>query len=271
MKFNTAIAALAGISAVAALPQAQGPQLVPRKSRVADRVARRAAGRKSNTNFPAINGGNVSHVEYSSNWAGAVLIGTGFETVVGTITVPTPKEPSGGSSRTEYAASAWVGIDGDTCETAILQTGVDFYVEGSSVGFDAWYEWYPNYAYDFSGFSVSAGDEIKMTVTATSTSSGSATLENLSTGASVTETFSSESNKLCRTNAEWIVEDFEEGNSLVPFADFGTVTFTGASATTTSGATDGVSGATIIDIEQNGKVLTSCGTSGSSTVTCTYE
>lgn len=46
----------------------------------------------------------------------------------------------------QYAASAWVGIDGDTASNSILQTGVDFYVEGSSIGFDAWYEWYPDYA-----------------------------------------------------------------------------------------------------------------------------
>lgn len=46
----------------------------------------------------------------------------------------------------QYAASAWVGIDGDTASNSILQTGVDFYVEGSSVGYDAWYEWYPDYA-----------------------------------------------------------------------------------------------------------------------------
>lgn len=46
----------------------------------------------------------------------------------------------------QYAASAWVGIDGDTAQNSILQTGVDFYVEGSSVSYDAWYEWYPDYA-----------------------------------------------------------------------------------------------------------------------------
>ena len=54
------------------------------------------------------------------------------------------------------------------------------------------------------------------------------------------------------------------------FADFGTVTFTSCSATDSSG-TVGVSGATILDIEQNGKVLTSCSTPSSSEVTCTYE
>ena len=57
-----------------------------------------------------------------------------YTSVTGTFTVPTPSEPSGGSG--SHAASAWVGIDGDTCDTAILQTGVDFTVSGSSVSYD---------------------------------------------------------------------------------------------------------------------------------------
>ena len=31
--------------------------------------------------------------------------------------------------------------------------------------YPAWYEWYPDYAYDFSGISFSAGDSVKLTVT----------------------------------------------------------------------------------------------------------
>jgi hypothetical protein len=109
-----------------------------------------------------------------------------------------------------------------------------------------------------------------MTATATSTSAGSVTLTNLSTGKTVTHSFSGESAKLCETNAEWIVEDFESGNALVPLANFGTVTFTGASVTTTSGGTVGVSGAEIMDIKQGSTVYTDCSVSGSSTVTCKY-
>ncbi|KAI0477088.1 peptidase A4 family-domain-containing protein [Xylariaceae sp. FL0804] len=206
----------------------------------------------------AVEAGNISHVEYSSNWAGAVLIGSGYKTVTGTFTVPTPS--SAGS------AAAWVGIDGDTCDTSILQTGVDFTKSGNSISYDAWYEWYPAYSYDFSGIDISAGDSITVTVVATSTSAGTATVENTSTGQTVTHTFSSETDKLCEENAEWIVEDYEEGSSLVEFADFGTVTFTDCSVN----GDIGVTGATIIDIEQNNKVLTSCSTSGSSTVTCSY-
>ena len=57
-----------------------------------------------------------------------------YKSVTATFTVPTPKEPSGASG--SHAASAWVGIDGDSCDNAILQTGVDFTVSGSSVSFD---------------------------------------------------------------------------------------------------------------------------------------
>ncbi|KAH9889233.1 acid proteinase [Xylariomycetidae sp. FL2044] len=271
MRYSTAIlgAALLGAGAVTA-----APGTAMRRERALARAAGRAS-RAGNTLQPADGaleslaaaaGNETAHVEYSSNWAGAVLIGSGYTSVTGTIVVPVPSAPSGGSSRTSYSASAWVGIDGDTCSTAILQTGVDFTVQGSSTSYDAWYEWYPDYAYDFSGFSISAGDTITMTVTATSKKGGTAVLENQTTGKTVTHTFSSQSASLCETNAEWIVEDYSSGSSLVPFADFGEVTFTGASV---NGGT-GVSGATIIDIQQSSQVLTSCSTSGSSEVVCTY-
>lgn len=111
-----------------------------------------------------------------------------------------------------------------------------------------------------------------MTVVATSKTSGTATIENLTTGVTVKETFTGVTDgSLCETNAEWIVEDFSECSgstcTLVPFADFGTVTFTDVSAIK-SGATVTPSGATIFEIEQN-SVITSC-TASSSEVSCTY-
>ncbi|KAI0040157.1 hypothetical protein FA95DRAFT_1503242 [Auriscalpium vulgare] len=257
--------ALLATSAFAAPPS--------RGARMESRLSRRREGahlsrpiqREESSNL--IGGGNVTNVEYSSNWAGAVwesASGT-YKSVTGTFVVPTPKAPSGGSGT--YSASAWVGIDGDTCDTAILQTGIDFTISGSSVSYDAWYEWYPDYAYDFSGIPISAGNTIKLTVTATSTKAGSAVIENVTTGKTVTKSLTS-SAALCEENAEWIVEDYDENNSEVPFANFGTVTFTSASATTGSGSV-GPSGATIIDIRQNNQVLTSVSTS-SSGVTISY-
>ncbi|CAI0654392.1 unnamed protein product, partial [Colletotrichum noveboracense] len=159
-------------------------------------------------------------------------------------------------------------IDGDTCQTAILQTGVSFYADGT---FDAWYEWIPDYAYSFSGFSVSVGDSIRMTVDATSKTKGTAKLENLTTGKTVTHTFSSTPSTLCETNAEWIVEAFQENGSQVTLADFGTVKFTAAAASGTSGSTT-PAGATIIDISEDGgnTVLAKASVSGS-TVTVSYS
>lgn len=57
---------------------------------------------------------------------------------------------------------------------------------------------------------------------------------------------------------------------MVPFANFGAVTFTGASYIS-NGATKGVTGATIIDVKQGNTVYTNCGTSGTSSVYCDYE
>ncbi|KAG8874646.1 hypothetical protein FRB97_005765, partial [Tulasnella sp. 331] len=234
--------------------------------RFAARLERRREGRQSQPinrlELPATNSTGTRNVEYSSNWAGAVYdsaAGT-YKAVTATFVVPTPKAASGSSSG---AASAWVGIDGDTCGNAILQTGVDFTVTNGAVSYDAWYEWYPDYAYDFSGIPIAAGNSITITVTASSTKAGTAVIKNNTTGKTVTKSLTSTA-ALCEQNAEWIVEDFEEGSSLVPFANFGTVTFTNALATTSSGSTVGPKGATPIDIQQNGKTLTSVSTTSTS-------
>jgi hypothetical protein len=225
---------------------------------------------------------NITEVEYSSNWSGAVLTSppsasATYSAVYGTFNVPTPSVPSGSSSggrggNTDYAASAWVGIDGDTYDNAILQAGVDFTVSSSgSVSYDAWYEWYPDYAYDFDNFDISSGDEIKVSIVSTSSSAGTVTLENLTTGSSVSKTLSAPESDatLGGQNAEWIVEDFEEDDSLVAFADFGTVTFTDAYAVA-GGEDIGVEDATIIDIEQDSTVLTSVTIESDSEVVITY-
>jgi hypothetical protein len=76
---------------------------------------------------------------HSSNWAGAILIGSGYDAVTGQFTVPTLKVPSDCSSSRTYSACASIGIDGDTWDDAILQTGVDFTIANDKVSYDAWY------------------------------------------------------------------------------------------------------------------------------------
>ncbi|KAJ5185612.1 Concanavalin A-like lectin/glucanases superfamily [Penicillium cf. griseofulvum] len=263
MKFSTTIlsALLTTVAIAAPLTERRAARNAARADHRISRISR-PPYKPDTKELLALNG--TVHEEYSTNWAGAVLIGTGYTSVTGQFTVPTPKLPAGVSSSEQYCASAWVGIDGDTCSTAILQTGIDFCIQGSQVSYDAWYEWYPDYAYDFSGLSISAGDVIEVTVTATSKTAGTAVIKNVTTGKSVTHTFTGGvDGDLCEYNAEWIVEDYESGGELVPFVNFGTVTFTNAKATT-GGKTVGPSGSTLMDIKQNNVVLTKSSLTSSS-------
>jgi hypothetical protein len=60
---------------------------------------------------------------------------------------------------------------------------------------------------------------------------GTTTLENVSSGVSVSHKFSGQTDgTLCGQDAEWIVEDFESDGAFVPFANFSSVTFTDTEA-----------------------------------------
>ena len=186
-------------------------------------------------------------------------------------TVPKPSLPSGATQ--DSYASAWVGIDGDTYTAAILQTGLDFGISTSGqVTYDAWYEWYPDYAYDFSGIDISTGDDVRITVTSTSNKAGSAVIENLTNGQSVSQSLNAPSSTatLGGQNAEWIVEDFDSNGAQVSFANFGQVAFTNAAAGTADGGSVGTSGVDLLDISQNGKVLTSASVPSDSEVLVKY-
>ncbi|KAL5113879.1 hypothetical protein ACEQ8H_008229 [Pleosporales sp. CAS-2024a] len=275
MKFSAAFLIAAFSSSVLARPSTLG-----------ERVKSRANGSRLRRTLPiekvgsvtkemaieGIEGNTTAHVAYSSNWSGAVLETPSsgyFTTATGRFTVPTPKHVGSVSSE---SSSAWVGIDGDTCASGLLQAGVDFTVSSSgAVSYDSWYEWYPDYAYDFSNFAVSAGNVIQVDITATSTTKGTVKLTNVSTGKSVSQTLSAPSGSvLCRENAEWIVEDFEENGSLVALSNFGTVVFSSASAGLSTGGTEGLSSATVIDLKQGSTVYTDVTINSASQVTVQY-
>ncbi|KAG8216737.1 peptidase G1 [Butyriboletus roseoflavus] len=128
--------------------------------------------------------------------------------------------------------------------------------------------WYPSNSYEAPDpIEIFAGDVIKLTVVALSPYTGNITIENLTNDQRMSKSLNS-STPLCGQNVAWIVEDYTLNNSdLVPFADFDTVTFANAVATGT-GSYD-PSGATILDITQNHKVLTNVTTNGAS-VTIQY-
>ena len=107
-----------------------------------------------------------------------------------------------------------------------------------------------------------------MTVTATSKTSGTATITNKSTGRTVSHTFSGQP-ELRLHEAEWIVEDFGGGNADVAFVNFGTVEFTEATAHTWEGKTETPPSATLIYLSEDGKDLARAST-GPHSVTIWY-
>ena len=140
----------------------------------ARRIVRRTAREIRTTNPLKVIGStdalpdtNATEVEYSSNWAGAVLTAPPadetFNSVSGQFVVPTPSIPQDGRDG-KYSAAIWVGIDGDTYGNAIWQSGIDISVSGSQISFDVWYEWFPSPSCDIQGFSISVGDIIIITV-----------------------------------------------------------------------------------------------------------
>ncbi|KAJ7890754.1 acid proteinase [Mycena leptocephala] len=212
-----------------------------------------------------------SAVLTSSIWAGAGMESPAntYKSVTGTLVVPHLQPATGGASTGFYGGSAWVGLDGMTCQTSLMATGIDFIYFNETISANAWTEVYPNPGVDLS-MSVNAGDTIKLTVTATSTTTGTAVVENLSSGQSSTVSLTTPL-PLCLENAEWIVQDFQESTFLIPFANFGSITFTDASATTQSGGTVGPSGpgSHLIDMVQRSLHFASA-SSAASSVTVDY-
>jgi len=248
--FTSVLLAAAAFAAPSSVVESRGAH---RKSRILDRT-----NTKSGAN-------GTSNVAYSNNWSGAVWEsypkGT-FQSVTGTFKVPTPSGSDGYSS-------VWVGIDGDTCGTAILQTGIYVDIQGGIPSYNAWYEWYPADAVNLNDITISAGDVIQLTITATTNKNGIVKIENHTKGQAVEQNLSSNS-PLCQQNAEWIVEDFMNNGADVPFCDFGTVQFVNASATTTSGKNVSPDGAEVFIIQKNGVDKTSVQVK-SNNVTISYK
>lgn len=261
-----------------------GAFAIPHKSNLLSRIQARSLHRQSHPLAPIPGGhpgeqigfrtANEAAIAYSNNWAGVVREnappGGPYTAVSATFTIPQPTAAPGATGM--QAGSAWVGIDGDTYSAAILQTGVDFYVQNGKTYNDAWFEWFPDYAYDIN-INVSTGDVVVAKVEALSASEGVAVIENKSTGQTATQSVAAPkpTATLAGQNAEWIVEDFQSGDSMVALADFDEVRFTGCEARASNGDVLGLNGGTIIELKQAEKVLTQVTVQGDETldVKCT--
>lgn len=176
----------------------------------------------------------------SANWSGYVAESTmshptsGFIiSVKGNWTIPTI---TGNSSLNTYVA-IWVGIDGYSDGT-VEQIGTEQeWVNGLQQNY-AWIELYPNPAQIITRITVHKGDSFTASVTYQANNYFTLSITDLTTRQSYSKTLMASA---LRQSAEWIVEAPSSG-SILPLANFSSVTFKNAQFTISNGTTYAING-----------------------------
>ncbi len=184
--------------------------------------------------------GRYQEVE-STNWSGYAVTGSNgtFTSVSASWTQPTAtctssssggKRGRGGGSSSDKYAAFWVGLDGYSSDS-VEQTGTDSDCDGTTPDYYGWYEMYPADPVYFTN-TVKPGDTISASVTFSGTETYTLVLEDVTEG--WTETITKNQTGLDRSSAEVITEAPSSESGVLPLADFGTVTYTKATANGTS-------------------------------------
>jgi len=174
----------------------------------------------------------------SSNWSGYADTGGPYNRVSATWNVPTVTC----SGRSNGNSAEWVGIDGYSSST-VEQDGSEAYCSGGSPFYYAWYELYGDN-------SVNSGDEVELSPSTYPVSPGDTISASVSVSGTTWTLVVSDSQQgwsystnivfsgAAQSSAEWVVERPEECSffscSLTSLADFGSVQFLSASASTNS-------------------------------------
>jgi hypothetical protein len=191
----------------------------------------------------------------STNWSGYAAVtnlnspaSDSVTKVSGSWTVPTV------TGKTNAYSSMWVGIDGYS-SNSVEQIGTEQdTTKSGATRYYAWWEMYPNPSILISTMTISPGDSI----TASVTYNGDYLLQ--ITDNTTHQSFSTtQSATAQRSSAEWIMEAPSSFSGILPLANFGTASFSGAQATIngTAGAIDDASWQnTSIDmVKRSGSVI----------------
>jgi hypothetical protein len=162
-------------------------------------------------------------VEQSSNWAGYTASGGTFTAVAGNWIVP---NVSAGTGNAVAADATWVGIGGAN-STDLIQAGTQATLQGGQVVYTAWWETLPQAAQTVP-LDVAAGDSVSVSITQQSDGTWEIQIHDSTSGQSFQKKLTYRSS---RSSAEWIEESPSVGGrTLIPLDNFGTVTFTNATA-----------------------------------------
>lgn len=157
----------------------------------------------------------------SANWAGYAASGKDFTSVSGSWGVP-KVTPAAATS----ASATWVGIGGVNSQD-LIQAGTEADVQNGQVTYVAWYELLPQ-SQQIIPLTVNAGDHLDVTINEQASGKWHIVIKDTTSDQTYQTTVNYSSSK---SSAEWIEEAPAIGqNALVPLDNFGSVTFTGASA-----------------------------------------
>jgi hypothetical protein len=176
--------------------------------------------------------GGLSQVQ-STNWSGYADTGSSFGRVAGSWSEP----GATCSGRSTTYAAFWVGIDGYSSDS-VEQDGTLIECYRGTAHQYSWWEMYPTNDIQVVGESVAAGDAIAASVVRSGDSYTLKVTDSTHSANSFTTTQTC--SDCANSSAEWIAEApcCTSSGGILPLADFGTWTESGA--TVTEGSTSGV-------------------------------
>ncbi|KAI5243872.1 hypothetical protein E4T43_04037 [Aureobasidium subglaciale] len=184
---------------------------------------------------------DVARVKQNYSWAGGRLETTNITSVSGTFTVPAITSSSTTDNpRIGRGAATWLGIGGhvNDLNCSLIQAGVGSDILNGRISHSAAVEWLPGVAIS-QPMDFSAGDNVTISVTVTSKTSGTVFFENNTKGTNFTHNFANETTPVCGPEAYWIVESYFKSDGIekwhVPLVNFDTISFTNTSVTTSGG------------------------------------
>ena len=132
--------------------------------------------------------------------------------------------------------AVWVGIGGQfEGDGTLIQTGSEQDSVSGNAVYSTWYELLPNDSVTITSINVSPGDRMNASISFVNSASNTwlIELEDITAEEKFTQEFVYSSSML---SAEWIVERPSVDSTLSILADFGSLTFTEAQATSSAGA-----------------------------------
>ncbi|EKM48270.1 uncharacterized protein PHACADRAFT_109206 [Phanerochaete carnosa HHB-10118-sp] len=196
---------------------------------------------------------NSSQLSFSPNVAGAILNATGVTNVSASFTILPLSMFGNGSEANFLGVNTMIGLDVLYCSSGGVAAGIEAIIDNGEASYGVFITAFPNISIAVPVDNLTTGNNIAISLTATSATSVTVVITNESTNQTVMETVVT--GTLNMQEADWIIEDIAADGSLLPLADFGTINFTNVSAASSSGPLD-TTGATILNMEQNNTVLT---------------